>query len=458
MKTFKIHKYFALLLALNLWSCDKDFLEPEVATGELEADTNVNTLSDLQGLVRGAYNRMNEYDYYGRDYVVFAEVRSDNAFSSGNSGRFVGPGQFFLNATDAYPTETWQQIYTVIANANLVIQSEVENNESAEVQYTKGQAYAIRALAHMDLLRLYGQQWAGGSLGVPYVTAFDDGNFFPSRATVENTWSQIGEDFETAISMMDPSLNSSAPTEISTWAVYALQSRYYLYVEDYAKAAEAAKKVVDSGEFSIVDASTYADSWGEPATNSVFELALTDTDNPGINGLSYMYNEGNYGDVEVTEDLYNTYAKGDVRLALYDKDFDAAEKDTTYRMVGKYSDYADNIKVIRYEEVILNYAEALTHLGASEALTYLNMVPANRNAEEYTEVTLDNVLTERRKELAMEGHRFFDLLRNEMAIPYVDPRQTFSTSGIAYGSSILAFPIPRNEINANPNIEQNKGY
>ncbi|MCC9135661.1 RagB/SusD family nutrient uptake outer membrane protein [Pontibacter silvestris] len=464
MKTFKIYKYCLVLLALSLGSCEKDYLEPEV-TDNLETELNINTVSDLQGLVLGAYDRMNYYTYYGRDYVVFAEVRSDNAFSSGNSGRFTGPAQFFLNATDAYPTDTWSRIYQVISNANLVIQSEVEDNESVEVKYTKGQAYAIRALAHMDLLRLYGQQWSGGNLGVPYITTYTDGNseltedvLYPSRATVDETWAKIGEDFQTALSMMDPSLDESTPTKISTWAVYALQSRYYLYTEDYAKAAEAAKKVIDSKQFSVVDAGSYTSAWGGAAANSVFELALTDADNNGSNGLSYMYNEGNYGDVEVTQDLYNTYAKNDVRLYLYSKKYDAAEKDTTYRMVGKYSEYSDNIKVIRYEEVILNYTEALAHLGSSEALTYLNMIPSNRNAAEYTAATLENVLTERRKELAMEGHRFFDLVRNEKDIPYVDSRQTYSKSGVAYGSSVLAFPIPRKEIDANPNIEQNADY
>jgi hypothetical protein len=400
---------------------------------------------------------MNQYDYYGRDYIVFAEVRSDNAFSSGSSGRFVSPGQFVLQPTDAYATETWEQIYQVIANTNIIISAVVANNESPEVQYVKGQAHTIRALAYMDLLRLYGQQNAGGNLGVPLVTGFNDGNTFPARATVEQVWAQVGQDLETAAQSMDSSLEGEATTntQITTGAVYALQSRYYLYRKDYANAAAAAKKVVDSKKYSLADAATYLDSWGgQGGANSIFELAFTATDNAGINGLYYMYQATNYGDVEVTSDLYNAYEATDVRKQLYSVDGE------TIRMTGKYpsSNYVDNVKIIRYAEVILNYAEALTQTGSPEALTYLNLIAENRGATPYTQATIDNILLERRKELAMEGHRFFDLMRYGKGIPYVDPGQTFAKTGIPYGSSALAFPIPLNEISANPNVVQNEGY
>jgi hypothetical protein len=104
MKTFKFSIYIFLGMTL-LASCSKDFLEPEVTTSK-DVETNVNTAEDLDGIILGAYDRMNASTYLGRDYVVYAEVRSDNAFSNGNSGRFVGPGQFFLNATASSPTPT----------------------------------------------------------------------------------------------------------------------------------------------------------------------------------------------------------------------------------------------------------------------------------------------------------------------------------------------------------------
>ncbi len=455
MNTHRIKKYLAAIALLSLGACSEKFLEPTVSTSK-DVSTNVSSLGDLQGIMLGAYDRMNQSDYYGRDYVVYGDVRSDNAFSSGSSGRFVNIGQFVLQQTDANATDTWGQIYQVIANANIVINATVKDNESAQVQYVKGQALALRALAYMDLLRLYGQQYAGGSLGVPLVTQFNNGELFPARATAEQVWAQIGQDLQAAAENMDPALEdeTASNTQITTGAVYALQSRYYLYVKDYARAAAAAKREIDSGEYTIADAESYLESWaGSGGGNSIFELAVTAADNPGINGLFYIY-QGNYGDIEVTQDLYNAYEAKDVRKELY------SVKDETIRMVGKYpsADAVDNIRIIRYEEVVLNYAEALAQTNSPEALTYLNLIATNRGATPYTQATVDNVLLERRKELAMEGHRAFDLLRNGRGIPYVDPRQTFTKTGIPFGSPALAFPIPLNEISANPNIEQNDSY
>ena len=452
MKT--IYCYILLLATLGVGACSEEFLEPEISTSK-DVATSINTLDDLQGIVLGAYDRMNEQWYYGKNYIIFAEVRSDNAFSNGASGRYVTTGQFFLNPTDGYPTDTWVQIYRVIANANIVINAEVKDNESAAVQYTKGQTYALRALGHMDLLRLYGQQNTGGNLGVPIITTFSNDNPYPERATVDAVWEQIGQDLQMATDMMDPELNGNSATEITTWAVYALQSRYYLYTEDYANAAAAAKKVIDGGAYSLTDAASHVDAWGTTgAPASIFELAFTETDNLTFNSLYFMYQATTYGDIEVTNDLYNLYEDTDVRKDLYTKD------STVIRMTGKYPTplYTDNIKVIRYAEVILNYAEALVQTGSPEALAVLNLIPASRGAALYTEATLDNVLLERRKELAMEGHRFFDLMRTGRGIPYVDPRQTFSVDGIPYGSPELAFPIPQSEIAANPSVVQNESY
>ena len=449
--TYSIYIFLGITL---LTACSKDFLEPEVTTSK-DVETNVKTAEDLDGIVLGAYDRMNAATYLGRDYIVYAEVRSDNAFSNGNSGRFVGPGQFFLNATDAYPSDTWLQIYRVIANANIVINTEVEGNDSEEVQHLKGEAYAIRALAHIDLLRLYGEQYSAGTLGVPYVTVYNDGDLYPSRLTIQEVWDKIGQDLEEAEARMSSAYDNDSPTRITTLGVAALQSRYYLYTKDYAAVITAAERVVASGEYSLADVDNYTSIWsGSGGSTSVFELAFTSTDNLSNDAIYNIYQGASYGDIEVTTDLYNAYEDTDVRKALYTYNASTGK----IRMTGKYPNLTANIRVIRYAEVVLNYAEALAHTGANNALEVLNMIPAKRGAALYTVATVENVLTERRKELAMEGHRFFDLVRNEKDIVKVDSRQTFSGERIPYGSTLLPFPIPQSEVNANPNIEQNDDY
>jgi starch-binding outer membrane protein, SusD/RagB family len=453
MKIFKFSIYIFIGVTF-LASCSKDFLEPEVTTSK-DVETNVNTAEDLDGIILGAYDRMNAATYLGRDYIVYAEVRSDNAFSNGNSGRFVGPAQFFLNATDAYPSDTWLQIYRVIANANIVINTEVEDNESAAVQHLKGEAYAIRALAHMDLLRLYGEQYSGGTLGVPYITVYNSEELYPSRLTIDEVWNNIGADLEEAEAKMSSSYDSDSPTRITTLGVAALQSRYYLYTKNYTAVIEAAERVIESGAYSLADADTYTEIWsGSGGSTSVFELAFTSTDNLSNDAIYNIYQGASYGDIEVTTDLYDAYEDTDARKKLYTYN----ESTGKIRMTGKYPNLTANIRVIRYAEVVLNYAEALAQTGAGNALEVLNMIPSRRGASLYEEATVENVLAERRKELALEGHRFFDLVRNEKDILKVDSRQTFIGDKIPYGSTLLPFPIPQSEVNANPNIEQNDGY
>ncbi|WP_017731398.1 RagB/SusD family nutrient uptake outer membrane protein [Nafulsella turpanensis] len=442
----------ALMLTLGLGSCSDEFLEPEVTT-EKDFASSVQTLQELTTVLNGAYDRMNSVFYYGRDLVIFGEVRSDNAFSNGASGRFIGPAQFFLTPNDAYVRDTWTQIYEVIANANIVINAELETDEEAAVNHVKGQAYAIRALATMDLLRLYGQQFAGGSLGIPVVTEFRGEDITPQRASVEETWAQVEADLAAAEANMLVELNSDVPYYITTWAVDALQSRYYLYVGQPQMAAENALEVIESGEFAL------SETWAREGVGSagvIFALALSENDNLSSNSIQYIINATNYGDVEVLDDLYDAYEEDDIRqdwYTLYDKG--------VIRMTEKYAGAGDDIIIIRYAEVLLNYAEALVKIGTpdaeAQALEIINQIAELRGATPYEAASLDNVLEERRKELAFEGHRYFDLLRNGRAIPFVSEEQAF-TEDIPFGSSSLAFPIPESEIDANPNIEQNADY
>ena len=153
--------------------------------------------------------------------------------------------------------------------------------------------------------------------------------------------------------------------------------------------------------------------------------------------------------------------RGDVRAAadIICPDPDVPTRD--YCNLGKYPsyDYSDNVPVLRYEEVILSYAEALWRINPADAnaLTQLNLVPAERNAILHVAIDEDIILLERRREFCFEGMRFHDLARTGRDIPLVDVfNQTHG--GPAYGSYNYAFPIPIGEMDANLNMIQNRGY
>ena len=457
--TNNLLKYTAITIiaaAFVLSSCDSEFLEPTVSTAK-DLETNVNNVDDLNNIVLGAYERLSQTGFLGRDIIAHGSVRSDDGFSNGNSGRFVASAQFEYQSTSGDPNAIWNDGYEVIANTNIVLNAVTEDDGTPEADHIKGEAYAIRALAHMQLLLFFGQQNTGGTLGVPYITEYL-GDLAPARLSVTEGWTKIGEDLNMASSLMSESLNDG-PIRFTTYGVAALKTRYYLFIQDYANVISNAQYVINSGLFQLANASNLATSYvGSSPATSIFELAFTLSDNLGINGLYQIMNYTGYGDVLPLPGLYNLYDAGDARRNLieYDATLD------TYRMVGKYptSTYDDNVRVIRYAEVILNYAEALFMSGQTgPALTQLNSVPAAVGAQQWASVTLGNILDERRKELAMEGFRFHDLMRHGMDILKTDPsRQTFTGNSVPFGDPRLALPIPEAEINANSNIVQNTGY
>jgi hypothetical protein len=446
MKKYKIQ--FVLLIMLLATACSSDFLEPTLSTAK-DVKGSITSVSDLNSLLVGALDVMNGSTYYGRDFVVYNEVRSDNAYSNGNSGRYVGPAQFFLIPTDAYPTSTWNTMYQVTAPLNIIINTDLEDAGDGAVNYIKGQAFTLRALVLMDLTRLYGQQASGGTLGVPIALEFNNGNIYPERATLAACWAQIGTDLENAVALMSPELNDASVNKVNSWTPRALQSRYYLYTKEWAKAKDAAKAVIDGGNFSL------ASPWSaNNSTDAIFELAYTPADNLGNTSLQFIYQATIYGDVPVTQDLVNQYDANDVRKNLFYTDTEGEKRTKKYPS----SDYLDAVRVIRYAEVLLNYAEALTQLSDANALAALNEIPKHRGANLYGSATIDNVLSERRKELAMEGHRFYDLMRYEKDIVKVDPQQSFPDEGIPFGDYRLTFPIPAQELLSNPKCVQNSGY
>jgi hypothetical protein len=453
-----MNKFFYMVLfgaLVATGSCSTEDLNPSLEQSK-RSENAISSVGDMEGLIKGAYNRFSSSGYYGRDYLVTNEVRTPNVFANGSSGRFTTQAAFLQLPNSVY---MWDNAYSVIAIANILIATDVSTLEGNKEygKHIQGQAYAIRALAHFDLLKTYGQQYVGGSLGVPYVTTFKGDNDFPERDSVESNVENILSDLQTAFGLMSSDFFDSSKEFMSKYTAKALESRVAVQFEMWEVARDAAKAVIDSGIYSIVPASDYVSSFdNDGGSNSIFEIAQSTTDYPGSDRIDFIYRGSTYGDIEVIPEVLDIYGEDDIRLDILD--YEGEEGDEMLRNMGKYPNIGANIIVIRYEEVVLNYAEALFQLGdTAEALTWLNKIPEARNAELYDQVTPENFLTERRQEFIFEGLYYWDLLRNEMGVKKVSPLQNI-TETIPFGDYRLAFPIPLNEIDANSNIVQNPGY
>lgn len=453
---------FILGLSMILFnSCTTKSLEPTLAQ-EKAVEGSINSVGNLYSLIKGAHSILTTSGYYGQAMIITNEVRSDNCFSNGNSGRYSTQAEFEYNDNTGY---VWNDAYQLISDLNIIINTDL-NSLEGDLDYGRhiqGQAIALRALAHFDLLRSYGQQHAsGGDLGVPIVTTFKGDDLFPSRNTITEVKNAIYADLETAYGMMDLAYDSKIL--ISKYAAKALESRVAIYFGDWIRARDAAKLVIDSGLYSIASAESFVSNWtSKEASNSIFELQYSSSDNAGINGLAYIYrfpgdSPSGYGDVEVVSNVIDLFEDGDVRKDI----LGYQDGGTRLRNMGKYPDtvtYADNVPLIRIEEIILNYAEALYEINNTDlvALTQLNSIPSNRGASVYTVVTKDNILNERRKELMFEGFRFDDLMRTGKNIKVLGSNQNLLRT-LTYPNDLFAYPIPNDETNANSNMVQNNGY
>ena len=451
----KIVYTFLIAGSVALSSCTTSDLDPSLEQ-QKEAEFAFNTVGDVEAVLKGMYNRMTASGYYGRDYIVTNEVRTPNTWANGKSGRFV------TEATLAYGPNNgfiWSEAYGVIAVANLIINIDVSTLEGDQeyAKHMQGQAYAARALAHFDLLKVYGQRYIdeGTDLGVPYITEFKGDNEIPARATVDENITSIMSDLQTGYDLMSEDYFDSSKERMSKYTAPALASRVAVYFGKWPEARDNAKLVIESEKYSIVSAENLGAAWSnDSAPNSIFELAYSDVDNVGIDGLSYIYRGTSYGDISVTQDVFdNLYEGDDVRADLLGTE--TVSGNVRLRNMGKYQGYASNVPIIRYEEVVLNYAEALFELGEGDPLKWLNMIPEHRDADTYATATKENILEERRKEFLFEGLYFWDLLRTGSDIIRLQSDQPIN---IPSGDHRLVFPIPYIELDANSNIEQNPGY
>jgi hypothetical protein len=471
-----IKLYSLIFASLLMVSCGDEDLEPTLAMDK-DTATGIKTADDLRSVLNSAYNRMTSNNYYMRNFIVMGEVRTDNMFANMNSGRF-SESDMNHPSTGYGP---WGTIYGVIAITNIVANVDAASLDGnpAEINHLIGQAHALRALCHFDLLRNYGQHFIDGqgganSLGVPYVKTYKDpANLQPARDTVLSNVTDIMADFQGGIALMNDAydVSTSYMTRSGAYALMARAALYFGAVDSsfYATAGAAAKWVIDNSSAGPVSAAAFkASFYTDNAINSLFELEATGTDNPGIGGLAYMYRGTSYGDVRIltgtgtNPDLYDILTATDVRGEVNGM---IGTQQGYPTIIGKFptNNGSDNVTVIRVEEMHLIYAEALLRAGdASGALTYLNNVPSLRNAPTYTSATLDNILTERRKEFYGEGLRFYDLARNGKDMPLINStlqlNDDLTGTPPAYGSYRYAYPISLSERNANPNIVQNAGY
>lgn len=463
IKMKKIIKITMLSIGLlgTTTACSDDFVEREFYQDVEQAP--LTTLNEVQAFVRGIYTSMRATTYYGADFLAYAEVRSDEMYSTLSGGYYQNVYNYTMLSNDNYASGTYNQIYTAVAKANIVINTDMNTIEGPTLNQTyakhaQGQAYALRAICFFDALRLYGQKYisSGESLGIVLPLKYDPQALMP-RATIAQTEAQIESDFAKALDIMTNNASGVAvsKTELNINSVKGMMSRYYLYKGDYARVRSLTNDII--GKYSVAAADllqeTFRFTMNGAAPNSIFELAVGINSSLSTGSYRQRLNPVGYANIVVSNAAYNSYATNDIR-----RSFITTSGSIRYLSnnngTGKYTNTvgADNIKMLRYEEILLNGVEAELNGGdPAKALDYYNQIVTRRGLTAATSVDMNMLKLERMKELLGEGLRQWDLRRWGDPVPRPASAST--------SPDLNAFPIPRAETDiANTPVKPNPGY
>ncbi len=445
------------LIGFTAFSCN--FLD-ESSPNDLAANGAITDGASAEAALLGIYSAMQNNSYYGFQYMVIGDALADNASTGGYQALSLDQiGAKELTSANIITESMWVAIYRVIANANALIEAlpKVSDLEPKEKNHLEGQARALRAMAHFDLLRLFGEHnKLNSAFGVPIVKTVQTINDKPGRASVSAVYDFVLEELNKAAGQLDPT--QTQVQYLNTHGVNALLARVYLYKKDLAKAAEFADKVIKSNAYKLLPAAEYASIYTSRRTaESVFELSFDSQNRSGFNGGTYSRDDAIRPELDymAAQGLGEFFKQSpsDVRAQMLD--YDPQNNDATIVPDGRTQKYRgeeskDNpAYIIRYAEVLLIMAEAR---GGVQGLVFLNQLRkarglseiASSNATEFAQA----LLNERRAEFNFEGQRMFDLARTGSVKRVL---------GVDDFRGIL--PIPIREITASGDaIKQNPGY
>jgi tetratricopeptide (TPR) repeat protein len=444
---------FIGIISLVVSSCDVFDVQPEASISDSAAITNA---SGLNAALAGLYAQM-QGSYYSGDIFFLADVTSDIAQSVGTWDFYREMDTYVVNADNTEILDLWDAIYDVVNQANNIIEAapNVEDAPQEVRDNAQGEAYFARALAFFDAARVWGGiPGAYSEAGIPLPLEPAREASFPSRASIDQTYSQVESDLMQALNLLPEALNRNRATKD---AARALLARFYLYTENYAQASTYATQLIDDSNYELVDDFTAIFS-GKNTSESILELQF---DNVNTSGVRFWYAPGaigGRGELAAHDEFFASIDDADERKLLYD--FDAVGGFTYPTKYIKAGDI-DNTHVLRIAEMYLIRAEADLQRGAGDPLADVNAIRSRANLPDLDAVTLDDILNERKIELAFEGHRWFDLVRTGQALTVLNSVPRTNTPGDPAKLNDPArqlFPIPNSELNVNENLEQNNAY
>ena len=470
---------FIVVLFMAFASCD-DFFDVETKTF-IEKDAFTSDASWPESSMASLYKTFHT-EYYQFDMYINGDVASDVCYAGGDNTANFEIDDYSISTTNGNIKRDWGYLFNGIMTANSVLEGADLCNLASftdDARTTlKGEAKFVRAVHYFNLVRLWG--------GVPLVlsTNINDTQSLP-RSSETEIYDQIVSDLTDAIASLPKTQNLVGRVTKAT--AQGMLAKVYASMPtiDYTKVLQYCNDVLADTQYSLVaDYANLFDGSHENTSESLFEIQF-DAATAGTWGPQMLLPPSVSGD---SWKKFNTPSK--TLIDAYDSEGDEVRKNASVLFedcTGLYSDdiwgtdipfsyklksasgwnSSNNMIYLRLADIVLLKAEALNETGdLSGAKTLLNQIRTraklvDKNPTSQSEMRLA-IEKERFLELALEGHRWFDLKRTGRAIEVMSECETRKSVTSVYGSSIstndLLWPIPATEMLLNPNLTQNPGY
>lgn len=475
-------KYISIALASLICtiSCKKDFLNvPD--NSFINRQSYVKDLKSTEELLNGTYVLLGQNLYSGVN-IVYPDLIADNVKPVAGAGWFANHYSWKQRA-DMQPEEapnpqslamnaSWVAGYRIIRSCNSIIESadKYRDQNLEKADDIKAQAYALRALVHLQLVSVFAQSFnftANGShTGIPYVTTSDVTQPV-KRESVGEVFEEMINDLNIAIPLFK--MEKDNALFMNRNAAKALLARIYLFKQDFLLAKGVAGEI--AREVPIMNGSSYPSKlFTHDETESLFQLPPVEA---GVGGAMYStFFTGTF----LQGVLYSFTATSDIAELLREFPQDV-RNDWIVKNGGNWDikKYPTNVipgfslpeashyqTLLRSSEMYLILAESYSNLNSEDsARFYLNAIRNRAGLPSIDKsiggkALLDSVYKERRKELAFEGLRMFDLLRWKEGVYRKDAPDP-AAKNLPYPSDKSIAPIPIPDVNI-AGLNQNAGY
>lgn len=500
MKT--LHKITTSLLCLCIAvsSCD---LERLPYSG-IDTNSAFASYKDAKAWHEGIYSKLRASN--GAIYALPQDIQADQLNATLEYGNNYGDFQRWttLLSSNYAIQNVWAQYYSTLANINLTLEkfsntSFADSSQNALLQQYKGEWLLTRAHLYNELMirwaKAYNPATAASDLGVPLLLSFNlQGK--PSRATSQEVYNQVLQDISEAKNLLSQKTGEQGATTLTLDAVYALEARVKLNIQDWEGAYQAAKFIIDSNRYALY--STEDDlrtMWVNDQTQEViFHTFMSKPDELGASPIGFSYLNYSASTNEYTPQyipskwVIEMYDDADIRKNIYFANLPVNIGGTSYTdlyVVNKFpgnpelftsatTNYYHSHKIFRLAELYLIAAEAASYTPANateaDALTALNTLRQARGLSALTGVSgttlTQEIKNERFRELAFEGFRLFDLKRWGEGFSRHSPQNIdilvlgsdFYDKTVAATDDKFTWGIPTFDMNINENLIQNPGW